>query len=39
MILVEKPISAVLLVLAALVLCWPALRWIVTRTLGARRKT
>jgi putative tricarboxylic transport membrane protein len=37
MILIEKPISAALFVLAALVLCWPALRWIVTRTVGARR--
>jgi putative tricarboxylic transport membrane protein len=30
MILLEKPISATLLALAALVLCWPVLRWIAT---------
>ncbi|MGG5822010.1 tripartite tricarboxylate transporter permease [Falsiroseomonas sp. HW251] len=32
MILVQKPISATLLVMAALVLLWPALRWVTTRT-------
>ncbi|HEV7265495.1 MAG TPA: tripartite tricarboxylate transporter permease [Falsiroseomonas sp.] len=39
MILVEKPISAALFALAALVLCWPALRWIQIRILGGRRTT
>jgi putative tricarboxylic transport membrane protein len=32
MILVQKPISAVLLACAALVLLWPVLRWMTTRT-------
>ncbi|WP_372624284.1 tripartite tricarboxylate transporter permease [Falsiroseomonas sp.] len=39
MILVEKPISAALFALAALVLCWPALRWIQIRIMGGRRTT
>jgi putative tricarboxylic transport membrane protein len=39
MILIQKPISAALLALAALVLCWPVLRWILGRRNGGEKRT